>query len=191
MKPVDALVTAGKKVGEIPVTLSYHIIEHFSKGLYSSPNKALEELVSNSYDALAGMVHVILPDNVESEDAVIWVIDDGQSMDATGLEVLWHIGESNKRDPRKASSERPPIGKFGIGKLATYVLAKKLTFVTKARGKYRAVTMDYSRVEREADGSLKLDLRELTRLSSSGKMQPLARCRCSDRTRLGRGPSPR
>src|SRR6266446_3924498 len=128
MKPTENLVTAGNPVGKIPVTLSYHIIEHFSKGLYSSPNKALEELVSNSYDAFANTVEVILPDNVKADEAVIWVIDNGRSMDATGLAELWEIGVSHKRDPDRQDGDRLPIGKFGIGKLATYVLAKKLTF---------------------------------------------------------------
>ena len=35
----------------IDVRISYRIIELFSEGLYSSPNKAVEELVSNSWDA--------------------------------------------------------------------------------------------------------------------------------------------
>lgn len=40
---------------------------------------------------------------------------------------------------------RPVIGKFGIGKLATYVLANKLTYICKAAdGVIRRVTMDYA-----------------------------------------------
>ena len=34
----------GTKIGEIPVEISYKIIQLFSAGLYSSPNKAFEEL---------------------------------------------------------------------------------------------------------------------------------------------------
>ena len=45
--------TIGNTIDQIPVTISYRIIELFSAGLYSSPNKAFEELVSNSYDAMA------------------------------------------------------------------------------------------------------------------------------------------
>ena len=41
-------------VGNIPVKLSYGIIERFSEGLYSSPNKTFEELITNSYDVRKG-----------------------------------------------------------------------------------------------------------------------------------------
>ena len=51
-------INTGKKIDDIHVTLSYRIIELFSAGLYSSPNKAFEELVCNSYDAHASKVGV-------------------------------------------------------------------------------------------------------------------------------------
>ena len=41
----------GKRTDTINVLLSYRIVELFSEGLYSSPNKAIEELVANSFDA--------------------------------------------------------------------------------------------------------------------------------------------
>ena len=36
---------------QIEVRISYEIIKLFSEGLYQSPHKALEELVTNSFDA--------------------------------------------------------------------------------------------------------------------------------------------
>ena len=161
----QALERVGTKEREIPVSISYRIIELFSAGLYSSPNKAIEELVSNSYDALAAHVHVIVPANMQTSDAVIWVVDDGIGMDAEGLLDLWQIASSKKRIPGNESSERPPIGKFGIGKLATYVLARQLTYICKAKGEYRAVTMDFSRVDHDrknTESHLTLDVRKLT-----------------------------
>ena len=143
----NTIITTGQKVGTIPVQLSYQIIKHFSAGLYTSPNKAIEELVANSYDAWARNVHVIIPENLSTPDATIWVIDDGESMDVAGFEDLWRIGETNKRAPGRQSKKRPPIGKFGIGKLATYVLARELTYMCKKGGKYRAVTMDFGELE--------------------------------------------
>jgi hypothetical protein len=41
----------GKPTDKIDVRLSYRIVELFSEGLYASPNKAVEELVANSFDA--------------------------------------------------------------------------------------------------------------------------------------------
>ena len=118
------LYTSGKEIASIDVRISYRIIQLFSEGLYSSPNKAVEELVSNSFDAGASNVHVIIGPDLRAEGAAIVVIDDGVGMDARGLREHWLIGVSTKRDPnRQLPKGRPQIGKFGIGKLATYVLA--------------------------------------------------------------------
>jgi hypothetical protein len=53
--------TIGNATGKIPVRLSFKIVELFSEGLYASPNKAIEELVANSFDAGALKVAVMLP----------------------------------------------------------------------------------------------------------------------------------
>lgn len=148
--PVASFVEGhNQQVDGVEVRISYGIIERFSEGLYSSPNKAFEELVSNSYDAGAGRVWVSLPGDPDDHNASIAVIDDGDSMDLDGFRELWQIGESPKRqneNPIHLPKGRPPIGKFGIGKLATYVLAKTLTFICCKGGIYRAITMDYTRV---------------------------------------------
>ena len=104
------LAATGNKVAKIPVTLSYQIIQHFSAGLYTSPNKALEELVANSYDAGARHAHIILPTSLDAEGATIWVIDDGHSMGIKGFQELWNIGESSKGDAPVHG--RLPIGKY-------------------------------------------------------------------------------
>ena len=93
----------GKETGKIDVRVSYYIIKHFSDGLYSSPNKALEELVSNAWDAGAEHVHVILPADRASTDAQIVVIDDGCGMDEGGLRQHWLLGDSKKRLPNLKS----------------------------------------------------------------------------------------
>ena len=158
-----SLESTGKKVDDIPVEISYGIIKLFSAGLYSSPNKAFEELVSNSYDALANKVNVFVPSDISASDAYIWVCDNGESMDQNGLKLLWKIGSSTKRD-KEDYSNRPQIGKFGIGKLATYVLSRKLTYICKTSdGKYLAVTMDYDRINKnEETEQINLEERELT-----------------------------
>ena len=43
--------TAGNETEKIDVRLSCRIVRLFSEGLYASPNKAIEELVANSFDA--------------------------------------------------------------------------------------------------------------------------------------------
>lgn len=154
------LENVGKKVGKIPVSISYNIIELFSGGLYSSPNKAFEELVCNAYDAFATKVAVYVPDNKTASDAMLWVCDNGESMDSTGLKLLWKIGTSNKRTGSYDKKDRPPIGKFGIGKLATYVLARKLTYICKRGEEFRTVTMDFGRINAGSEEPTRIDLDE-------------------------------
>ena len=158
----------GRKTGDIDVSISYKIVELFSAGLYSSPNKAVEELVANSFDAGAKRVHVLVTQNIADrrKDASIVVIDDGSGMGPDELKQHWRIGVSDKR-------ARPPrgrlqIGKFGIGKLATYVLANRLTHIGKRDGKYFTASMDYSRIGRDqnsdvsASKTFQIELYELT-----------------------------
>jgi hypothetical protein len=152
----------GQKIDDIFVEISYRIIELFSAGLYSSPNKAFEELVSNAYDAGATKVSVYVPIDKSIQNAVLWVCDNGISMDKEGLKQFWKIGTSNKRIAEKL--DRLVIGKFGIGKLATYILTRKLTVICKANdGKYYAVTMDYATItEDNNNNKVTLAERELT-----------------------------
>ena len=90
-------VAIGDATDDIEVRLSYRIVELFSEGLYTSPNKAIEELVANSFDAGAWTVHVLLSSNLHDQDATIAVFDDGEGMDQEGLKRHWLIGISNKR----------------------------------------------------------------------------------------------
>jgi hypothetical protein len=137
----------GKETGQIDVRISYRIIQLFSEGLYSSPNKAVEELVSNSFDAGATNVHVLLAPDLTTDDATIVVIDDGEGMDEAGLRQHWLIGVSDKRgESRKLPKGRAQIGRFGIGKLATYVLAKRLTHVTKRNGRFFSTSIDFTQI---------------------------------------------
>ncbi len=139
--------TIGHAVSKIPVELSTRFLEHFSEQLYSSPQKAFEELISNGWDAGAEVVDVRIADDLKSPRATMAVLDNGSSMDEVGLRALWHIAFSPKRD-NPVHRGRQVVGKFGIGKLATYVLAEKLTYICKAAdGVIRRVTMDYGKVD--------------------------------------------
>jgi len=168
MAKEPTFATIGTPTDNIQVRLSYKIVELFSEGLYTSPNKAIEELVANSFDAGALRVQVLHSANLHDQDATIVVIDDGEGMGVPGLKQHWLIGISNKRRLAELPRGRQQIGQFGIGKLATYVLAERLTHVSKRDGKYYSTSMDYTaidrRVEREVEPQvpIKIALRELT-----------------------------
>ena len=163
---ISQLSGAGQEIEEIPVRISYEIIRLFSEGLYQSPHKAIEELVSNGYDAEASRVHVLLPEQPESKtDGIkpLWVIDDGSGMNEDGFRQLWRIADTTKGGPLPPSG-RAPIGQFGIGKLAAYVLAWKLIHISRVDGKLLLTAMDFRQVtgrQRETVDPVQVSLREV------------------------------
>lgn len=168
MKKNPAFATSGTEAEKIDVRLSYGIVRLFSEGLYASPNKAIEELVANSFDAGAISVSVFLPLDFHEQRATIAVLDDGEGMDVKGLKQHWLIGKSLKRKLAELPRGRQQIGQFGIGKLATYVLANRLTHISKKAGKYYSTSMDFRAVDRLGDEEvepkkpIQLSLRKLT-----------------------------
>ena len=46
-KPPVSIDTIGTQVSTIPVEISARFLKHFSEQLYSSPQKAFEELIAN------------------------------------------------------------------------------------------------------------------------------------------------
>jgi hypothetical protein len=168
----------GRQTDSIDVRLSYKIVELFSEGLYASPNKAIEELVANAFDAGALNVHVMLSQNLNAQDATIVVIDDGEGMNAAELKQHWLIGSSNKRELPTLPRGRQQIGKFGIGKLATYVLAGRLTHITKSGGKYYSTSMDYSLINASGKSEvvpkrgIRIPLRTLTEAQAKNALAP-------------------
>lgn len=138
----------GQQVEEIPVHISYEIIHLFSEGLYKSPHKAIEELVTNSYDAHAKRVHILLPEaaqNGSDANLPLWVIDDGEGMDVEGFHQLWRIADSKKAN-MTTQNGRPVIGQFGIGKLASYVLAWNLTHISRVDDRFLSTSMNFHQV---------------------------------------------
>ncbi len=153
-EPIESFALLGQlrndeKGTSIPVPINYDIIRLFSEGLYQSPHKAIEELVSNSFDAGAHQVFVLLPrqgDDAPAKQDSLWVIDDGSGMDANGFKELWRVAESGKAAQTNGADQRRPIGQFGIGKLASYVLAWRLTHVSKVDNVFRYTSMDFRKV---------------------------------------------
>jgi hypothetical protein len=178
MLKTPVFVSSGKETEKIDVRLSYRIVSLFSEGLYASPNKAIEELVANSFDAGARRVAVLLPADFHEQGATIAVIDDGEGMDIGGLKQHWLIGKSDKRELAKLPLGRQQIGKFGIGKLASYVLANRLTHISKKGGKYYSTSMDFTVVddrgeeEVEPKAPVRISLRQLTEDQAKKSLSP-------------------
>jgi hypothetical protein len=144
----DANFSVGQAVDEVSINIDYAIIKHFSEHLYSSPNKAIEELVSNGFDALATLCYVYVPGDFVQDRVIVW--DNGLSMDSDGLQAMWQIARSPKEDlgvGRFISGEgkrRAVIGKFGIGKLASYAVGHRISHLCRTKdGRYLSVSVNY------------------------------------------------
>jgi HSP90 family molecular chaperone len=135
-----------------------------SDQLYQSPLKALEELVINSYDAGAKVCRLFVPSPSEQTGSgsrkYISVFDTGSGLTDEGMVDLWHIGRSNKRTVEiEKRSARKLIGKFGIGKLATYTVASKLTYVSKTAAGITSATLNFDELTGDASGGAEPDKR--------------------------------
>lgn len=197
----DALGT-GQVIETIEVSLSNELVHLLSEQLYTSPLKAIEELVVNSYDAdaeecrigllLGGVIEVEAeeggePDSTSNDNdpvadlppamiaevpprGVIAIYDDGDGMDVQGLRDLWMIGDSPKQRlvGPTARFARKAVGKFGIGKLATYAVANRITYLTAKSTTIHHVVCDFRRFGPNTAGSaskpVRLEVREITNL---------------------------
>ena len=164
--PILAAEAIGRSKSKISVDISTRFLEHFSEQLYSSPQKAFEELISNGWDAGATFVDIHVPTDLTTPSAALTVFDNGASMDEDGLKTLWKIAFSPK-EKNQLQYGRRVVGKFGIGKLSTYVLANRLTYICRAQdGIIRRVTMDYGEIDKSENpdklvSELDLDMYEL------------------------------
>ena len=154
----------GTEVDEVIVAIDYDIIKHFSEHLYGSPNKAVEELVSNSFDALATATYVYIPGSLTDQSVLVW--DDGISMDIDALHQLWWIARSPKNlsnDDRvvdiQGSRPRAMIGKFGIGKLASYAVGHRIAHLCRQGDRFLLVAVDYRDVPHLDQSSVNHDER--------------------------------
>lgn len=61
----------GAAVDNVVAEIDYAILDHFSSHLYTSPNKAVEGLVANGFDAFAASVFVYVPGRFADDRLVV------------------------------------------------------------------------------------------------------------------------
>lgn len=152
----DNLEKFGTTTGQITVSLSNELVQLLSDQLYSSALKAIEELVVNSYDAGARKCSIHIPNltGLFTDENQIVVFDNGEGMDVEGLGNLWQIGRSNKRTEEVLKrTSRKLIGKFGIGKLATYSVSSEITYISKTLEGIHSVSLDYKKFSSSGSGA--------------------------------------
>lgn len=144
----DALAEHGGQAADATVEVRYEVVRLLSEQLYASPLKAIEEMVVNAWDADATECHVYVPEASATGGRAVIVLDNGSGMSLDEMSDLWHVGQSRKRDPSWSSRySRTQIGKFGIGKLATYALGRQVTYISRRDGSIHGVTLNFGQFE--------------------------------------------
>ena len=113
-----------------------HILSLLGDELIGSDSLAIFELVKNAYDADATKVKVSFI-NLNQENQKIIIEDNGNGMFSNIIQDVWlTIGTDFKRGKNRKESplfNRVSFGNKGVGRLAVYKLAKKITLETQAR----------------------------------------------------------
>lgn len=109
--------------------ISLSVLEHLGRNLYRSFITIVGEAISNSWDADANTVNII----IDREKGTLLVWDDGTGMTKDDFENKFlNVGYSKREEfGQKSDGGRPFIGAKGIGKLALLSCSKQVTVVSK------------------------------------------------------------
>ena len=137
---------------EATLRLPFHgrIIDALGTQMYNCPAAVIAEVIANAWDADATDVNVQLPDTL-GDDAEIVVTDNGVGMTLDECQSLYlSIGRNRRKDvgTRRRLSNRPVLGRKGIGKFSGFGIANILHVRTtsKATGEHTAFTLDLDRI---------------------------------------------
>ena len=125
---------------------SNRIIEHLGLKLYQNrPTNVIAELVSNSWDADATKVEILLRSDH------IAVLDDGIGMNSEELQNKYlKIGLNRRKRPdERTLGGRPLMGRKGIGKLAPFGVANVVEVCTIQNGKVNWIRLELSEILKE------------------------------------------
>ncbi len=120
-------------------------IKHLGVRMYSTLPPAIAEIIANAYDADASQVTVKLCEE-DGKPAAITVADDGDGLTQDEINNKFLVIGRNRRDEGDEPSPihgRKRIGKKGLGKLALFGLAKRITITTCRDGKRNVFILDW------------------------------------------------
>lgn len=140
------VASAQPRVPELYLDFHGRVIDHLGIQMYQSPMAAVAELVSNSWDADAESVQVLLPDRLTS-DAEIVVKDDGDGMTFSDCQRRFLNVGYNRRGGNpveKTKKSRTTLGRKGIGKFAGFGIARviRITTVSAENGEATSFELD-------------------------------------------------
>jgi hypothetical protein len=105
-------------------------IEHLGTQMYKHRAPSIAELIANAWDAGAKNVWVSIPtaEEYRQENSIFSILDDGAGMAPTDIQNHYLVVGRNRRETDGGESHgRKVMGRKGIGKLAGFGLASKVT----------------------------------------------------------------
>src|SRR5208337_1824921 len=115
---------------EKPRTPALRILDELSRGTYVSYTRALKELLSNAWDALAGQVQIKIADDLSE----ITILDDGVGMSEDDIrERFLRIGGTSSAGHHTKGGRRL-IGHKGIGALSVIPICREVRVLTTKEG---------------------------------------------------------
>jgi len=119
--------------------------------MYSMLPPAIAEIVANAYDADAAQVVITLKED-NGKPISISVCDDGVGLARDEINSKFLVIGRNRRevDGDRPSNKygRMPIGKKGLGKLALFGLASKITITSRRNGLRNTFVLDWDELNR-------------------------------------------
>lgn len=123
---------------ETSVKVSGNIISELSEKIPSNI-VALNELIKNSYDAGSPYVKIV----IDSDKNLLKIIDEGEGMDKSDIDTLFHLSKSTKSYGTINKFNRLTQGSKGLGFLSVFKFGKLVEWKTKKDIGYRfAVDFD-------------------------------------------------
>jgi HSP90 family molecular chaperone len=123
-----------KQANKFTFEISLSVLNHLGRNLYRSFATVLGEAISNSWDADAKNVWIV----IDREKGTLIVKDDGVGMNDDDLQNKFlKIGYPKRKDGTVESKKgRPFIGRKGIGKLALLSCAEKVSIISKKKAQH-------------------------------------------------------
>lgn len=141
-----------KPPGKLSIGIDGKIIDHLGLKMYQSPVAAIAEIVSNTWDADASKVKIVLPSTL-SKNAEITVTDNGIGMTFEECRDKYlSVGRCRRENPDDRSpGGRPLLGRKGIGKFAGFGIADVIYIetISKKNGERTLFEMNVEKIRCE------------------------------------------
>ncbi|TAN44206.1 MAG: hypothetical protein EPN22_06885 [Nitrospirae bacterium] len=115
------------------MTILGRTIEHLGSQMYKHRAPSIAELVANCWDAGATTVWITMPVEGDYDPAgsAVTIRDNGEGMNENSVQTHYLVvGRNRRADDGGISHARKVMGRKGIGKLAGFGLAEKVTVTT-------------------------------------------------------------